>query len=464
MTAQGKRIGVSGERDLEGGALKRLCRAHPSSRVGIASVLVATLLTGCHTVSRVIGFDQQAKRLRQTGRIDGRIDTEGEAEGTLVVTLAREPEPEGEILLGVDTFVRMRPGTFRFGVPPGRYRLGAYEDRNRNGLLDPDERVSANLDNPIIEIDLGEHASQDIILRSGATFAAFSDEPLDVFGLVERTPKEQQRFSLWNFSVQGDVCEDLGAAKFGPTSGPRGLWEIMDFANEGLAGIYFMEPYDPTRVPVLFVHGIGGYPQEFRALIEELDRDRFQPWFYFYPSGFPLDALSTHLATLMERLNIEHGFDEIALVAHSMGGLVSRGAILKYYEETQRSDVRLFVSISTPWGGDESAKSAKAAPIELPPSFLDMDPASKYLRWVFHDGTHPRLLPPSVEHHLVFGFKMRNSEAVADDGTVSVASQLRTEAQEQAISVRGFDLGHVDILQAAEVAARLNVLLDQRFD
>jgi pimeloyl-ACP methyl ester carboxylesterase len=144
---------------------------------------------------------------------------------------------------------------------------------------------------------------------------------------------------------RGALCEDLDDEAFGPAAGPYGLWEIMNFLNDGITGIYFMEPFDPDRIPVLFVHGISGYPQEFSALIDELDRDRFQPWFYFYPSGFALDGLSGHLATLLERLHVRHDFDEFAIVAHSMGGLVSRGAILKYREETGRDDVRLVLQL-----------------------------------------------------------------------------------------------------------------------
>jgi hypothetical protein len=147
-----------------------------------------------------------------------------------------------------------------------------------------------------------------------------------------------------------------------------------------------------------------------------------------------------------------------------MGGLVSRGAILKYQQEAERDDVRLFVSISTPWGGDVNAKNTEGAPIELPPSFHDMNPSSDYLRWVFYDEDEVRLLPPEVEYHLMYGFKMSGSKKVADDGTVTVASQTRTEVQDQAVTQRAYDHGHAGILHAPEVAQRLNWLLDQRFD
>ena len=218
---------------------------------------------------------------------------------------------------------------------------------------------------------------------------------------------------------------------------------------------------------MLFVHGVSGYPQEFSTLIEKLDHKRFQPWFYFYPSGFSLDGISTHLATLLERMAVKHDFDEMAIVGHSMGGLISRGAILKYKTESHRDDVRLFVSISTPWGGDVNAKRTEKAPIELPPSFKDMNPSSDYLRWVFYEDEDDdilRLLPPHVEFHMMYGFHMSRSSTVADDGIVTVASQLWPEVQEQATTQRGFDNGHKDILHEPAVVKRLNWLLGQRFE
>ena len=43
----------------------------------------------------------------------------------------------------VATISKVQPGSFAFSVGPGRYRLGAYEDRNRNRHLDPGERMQA---------------------------------------------------------------------------------------------------------------------------------------------------------------------------------------------------------------------------------------------------------------------------------------------------------------------------------
>jgi pimeloyl-ACP methyl ester carboxylesterase len=427
-------------------------------------VALAALATGCATLRDALRFEEQARSARQLGRIEGRIDTEVPAEGPLVVVLARPGEPEGDPLVGVDTFVRHDAGSFAFAVTPGRYALGAYEDRNQSGRLDPGERMQWTRGARWLEVGAGQVVEQDLRLAHDATTPPEVTEPIDVFGLVARTPGDQLDFSLWAWSAQGEVCSDLRDARFGGRSGRRGLWQMMDFLNEGLAGIYFLAPYHPDRVPVLFVHGIGGSPQDFLPLVEALDSERFQPWFYFYPSGFALDRIANHLATLLARLELAHGFEALAIVAHSMGGLVSRGAILAYAEEMGRDDVRLFVTLATPWGGSVSAEKAADARIALPPSFRDMNPTSAYLRSLFHDHEgRTRGLPDEVAFHIVLGFRMKSRSKTANDGSVSVASQARLEAQEQAASVRAFDAGHVEILSSPDVIARVNRLLDERF-
>jgi pimeloyl-ACP methyl ester carboxylesterase len=443
-----------------------------ASRGSCAIRLVVALIagwsgSGCTNLSRVLNFEKQMAEASRISRIGGQLEVEGASEGVLVVVLARVPDAEGAPLVGVDTYVRLRPGSYAFPAAPGRYRVGAYEDRNQNGLLDPGERTRANRDAPVLQVGPGEEVRYDILLGDDATAPSDFTQPVDIFDLVERTPAEQRTFSLWAWSVEGRVCEDLSDPDFGPEAGKRGLWEAMDFVNEGHAGIYFLEPYDPDRVPVLFVHGISGYPQEFETLIESLDRDRFQPWFYFYPSGFPLADLSRHLATLVERLHVTYRFQELAVVAHSMGGLVARGAIFRYEQETGRADIRLLLTISTPWGGDIAAEQSGSAPVELPPSLRDMSPTSDYLRWLFYDGDerskHARRLPAHVEFHMIIGFRMRRAGSVANDGTVSVASQARLEAQEQAATMRALDYSHGPILHSDETVSRLNQLLAARF-
>jgi pimeloyl-ACP methyl ester carboxylesterase len=446
-------------------------RSWPAAAVGAVSLVLAALLSGCSILGNIMGFEKQLERVQEYGRIDGNVNTEHDNAGPLVVVLIRETPDGPDEYVAADTYVRVRPGSYAIPVAAGTYRVGAYEDRNRNGKYDPVESVARPLIADPVTLGPGDNITYDILIPTDGRVPGLT-ESIDVFGMVARTPEEQRTFSLWAWTVQGEICEDLDDPKFGAEAGAKGLWRIDDFMNDGVMGIYFTEPYDPDRIPVLFVHGVSGYPQGFSSLIDSLDRDRFQAWFYFYPSGFnlgfpPRSGISGHLSSLIERLQVKHGFSELAIVAHSMGGLISRGAILKYYERTQRSDIRLLISIATPWGGDANAARVGDSPVELPLCFSDMDPASDYQWWIFYEDKakqSAKPLPPRVEFHLLFGFRKSDSSSVSDDGTVALSSALRMEAQLQARTQRGYDNGHAGILHNSDAVERVNQLLSDRFD
>lgn len=102
------------------------------------------------------------------------------------------------------------------------------------------------------------------------------------------------------------------------------------------AGIYLFEPYQPGKIPVLMVHGLLSSPLTWMPLFNDLRadpvlRERFQFWFYLYPTGTPyLETaadLRERLTQLRAGLDPEHrdaALDQMVLVGHSMGGLVSR--------------------------------------------------------------------------------------------------------------------------------------------
>lgn len=98
----------------------------------------------------------------------------------------------------------------------------------------------------------------------------------------------------------------------------------------GTTGLYMVRPYDPDRIPLIFVHGLISTPQMWRNVINELERDaelrgRYQCWVFSYPTGNPPAYSALRLRDELAELRRLHPeMKDFVLIGHSMGGLISR--------------------------------------------------------------------------------------------------------------------------------------------
>ncbi len=105
---------------------------------------------------------------------------------------------------------------------------------------------------------------------------------------------------------------------------------------EKLAGLYMLHPYEPGKIPVVFVHGLRSSPAAWMKVLNDLRgdpaiRDRFQFWLFLYPTGTPFPFSAAKLRKGLDELRevVDPGHDDPALdrsvlIGHSMGGLISR--------------------------------------------------------------------------------------------------------------------------------------------
>ena len=95
-------------------------------------------------------------------------------------------------------------------------------------------------------------------------------------------------------------------------------------------GIYLLQPHDPSRIPVFYVHGLISSPYIWRDVVNQVNSDpelraKYEPLVYAYPTGNPFlySALQFReaLAAYQKRYGLPRGF---VLVSHSLGGLLSQ--------------------------------------------------------------------------------------------------------------------------------------------
>jgi pimeloyl-ACP methyl ester carboxylesterase len=360
-----------------------------------------------------------------------------------------------------DHFVMQRPRFWYTELAPGCYAVGAFADIDRDFKYD-DEPVAKATAHPdrLFELRSGDRREEiELVIEADARLtSAFDPVALQIRDQEIRSHNEQPLVSVQQVAVAGEVV-DLDDSRFGKENGELGYFEMYRSLWTVGPGVYFLGPYDPKRIPVLFVHGALGYPQEFAALIDGLDRTRYQPWFFFYPSGYRLGPVAEFLSTTMMRLQLRHDFDELAIVAHSMGGLVSRDFVLRHHENVVDDPLKLFVSISTPWGGMPSSSAGVERSPWVIPSWRDLQPDGEFMAQLFFEDpeekTVRKRLPEQVAFHLLFG--------VADE-TVPLDSAIRWEALRDASDRWPLPYGHVDILRSPEASQLLGEILEREFD
>ncbi len=335
------------------------------------------------------------------------------------------------------------PGGYELIVPVGRFTLVAYCDADGNGRMDATD-PAAQFPTPIEVSGQGMLPGLDLSLSNETTAAVRKLLPESA---MPRT-----------HSTQVGAIADLDAPAFSAENGRRGYWAPLDAFRETGGNVYFLEPFDPKRTPVLFVHGALGSAQDFRYFFEQLDRTRYQAWFFQYPSGAPLDSMAYLLYWKLLNLQLRYGFERLHVVAHSMGGLVVRRFVLNH--GAQFPQLGQFISISTPWSGEQSAATGVEHSPAVVPSWRDMRPEGEFLQRLF-----AQPLPPTVVHTLLFGHRGGYSLLrPTSDGTVTLASQLRPEAQAGARLVMGFDEDHVSILESPAVMEQLSRTLKSSND
>jgi pimeloyl-ACP methyl ester carboxylesterase len=107
-----------------------------------------------------------------------------------------------------------------------------------------------------------------------------------------------------------------------------GLFKPNQF--EGSARLARLQPYNPKKIPVICIHGLGNSPATWAPVIEFLRtdpeiREHYQFWFFSYPSGLPYPlsaAILRHQLNQMRERYPEH--KDLVVIGHSMGGMISR--------------------------------------------------------------------------------------------------------------------------------------------
>ncbi len=405
----------------------------------IVPLVAASLLQSCSLLK--LGAELRMAR-QQFLLVKVAVDTGAAADASSVAVLYRE------LASGSPEFVAYRVLHSReavyFFVPPGRYSLVAFIDNNSDYRHQFGEPVGIYR-----ELELHQ------VSEGGGWAAEVAALPVTLLRL--RSSLLDQRYRMdWSISPPSHGLSpgksnhltliDLDDRRFSELVTRQGMWQPLTFLTDVGYGLYLLEPWNTSKPLLVLVHGINNSPRVWRDFLRGVDTSRYQVLLYHYPSSLDLSSSAYYLAESLSDLLFRSDHKQIALVAHSMGGLITREAIQHLQQRGYGHRVNLWVTISTPWAGHSGAETAmKTSPV-VAPVWENITPGSPYLQAIFS-----RRLPNDLVHLMVSSYIGSSAWGSKGDGVVSLRSQLAGTAQAEASQLHLLGGEHTDILNSQKL-------------
>ena len=397
--------------------------------------LFGLVFNGCTLVE----IKQQTEFADNLSIIKGRVSLSEQLKDSNRVVVVLLKQSKEYLLQQRNYVIAETDGSYRFKVALGTYVVGAFVDANNDNYYQRHEQGDVYGEPAFIDIKPGQEVQADILINGR---------------LNKRINYDSDNFDQTHLSIKniGKVVS-LTDARFKKENGWLGLWRPIDFLERYGAGLFLLQKYEKNKVPVIFVHGANGGANDWGTVINKLDRNYFQPWLFNYPSGMRLDIVSDYFNRAVNELQKKYNFDDIYIVAHSMGGLVARSFVMKYqikYPE-QFNKIKFVMTVNSPMMGMASASNGvEYSPIVVP-SWRDITPQSQFLKRM-----HAWRWPKTIPYHLVFSYI--DGEG---DGVVDLQSQIPLGLQSEATRTYGFNASHSGILKDDVFIKQFNQILKQ---
>lgn len=388
---------------------------------------IAPFLLACMIMISGCGLNDVSKQIHvvdQTSSISGTIEPTTSLNTPVYVQLHKK----NKFNINITSQQRLSNNqTYKFYTAAGQYLIFAFYDENNDQKFSAGEKGSYLSRDKVWPFEITLTNKQEVQLPPLAIGANY-------FFTTTLTPIEKLTKTAANLGKVITLDDPI----FDEKNAKLGFWRPMDFLQQIGGGIFMLEPYDPAKTPILFIHGANGSPQQFKSLISSIDQKHFQIWVAYYPSGIRLEMISNAIRAALDQLETKYNFKKLNLISYSMGGLVSRSFLLKHQESNASYIIDKYMTINSPMAGLNSARNSLTfSPLVLP-AWRDLASDSDFIKKI-----NAWNLPRGINYHLVFSYQ----PGMDGDGVVPLNSQLSWSLQEEADNIIAIESDHTAVLE-----------------
>ncbi|MCF6313682.1 MAG: alpha/beta fold hydrolase [Verrucomicrobiales bacterium] len=152
-----------------------------------------------------------------------------------------------------------------------------------------------------------------------------------VIEVIDPLEQDQVAFDGHRYQVASDFQAPLALAM--AESHPKKMGRGMMFKptqHLSQARLARLQVYNPNKIPVILIHGLGDSPAIWAPMVDYLRSDteirkRYQFWVFGYPSGLPYPLPAAILRKQLDLMKQRYpNHKDVIIVGHSLGGNITR--------------------------------------------------------------------------------------------------------------------------------------------
>ncbi|WP_343620426.1 alpha/beta hydrolase [Acinetobacter proteolyticus] len=205
---------------------------------------------------------------------------------------------------------------------------------NPNYIYDP-ESYYAGKENPYIHT--ARYLSVTAVAQpNGKTSVQqlLKDAPLEI-QLIDPFRYDEVKVAGQNYLLTANYSAPYGLWLAENNLGGTGYKTLIDRKEQlSMPHLFMLEPYNPNKKIIIFVHGLASSPEAWITLTNDILGDEnlrkhYQVWQVFYSTNMPILESRAQIYALLKQAFAMHdpkdaAMSDAVLIGHSMGGIISR--------------------------------------------------------------------------------------------------------------------------------------------